>query len=97
MKNSTKMLAAAVMTMGATSVIGMAATAEEGAEKEKCYGIVKAGKNDCGAADGSHSCAGSATADSGANEWIFLPKGTCDRIVGGSTTAPGAESDESAS
>ncbi len=54
------------------------------AEKEKCYGIVKAGKNDCAAADGSHSCAGYAKKDSDGKEWVLLPKGTCERIVGGS-------------
>ncbi|MDX1949913.1 MAG: DUF2282 domain-containing protein [Rickettsiales bacterium] len=56
------------------------------AEKEKCYGIVKASKNDCAAADGSHSCAGYAKKDSDGKEWVLLPKGTCERIVGGSTT-----------
>lgn len=53
-----------------------------GAEKEKCYGIAKAGRNDCAASDGSHSCAGYAKKDSDGREWVLLPKGTCDRIVG---------------
>lgn len=56
------------------------------AEKEKCYGIVKAGKNDCAASDGSHSCAGYAKKDSDGREWVLLPKGTCDRIVNASTS-----------
>lgn len=55
---------------------------------EKCYGVVKAGKNDCGAK--GHSCAGQASKDGAAGEWVYLPKGTCDKIVGGSTTKPGA-------
>ena len=55
-------------------------------DTEKCYGIVKAGKNDCGT--GTTSCAGSATADNDKSAWIMLPKGTCDKIVGGSTEAP---------
>lgn len=54
------------------------------AEKEKCYGITKAGKNDCAAADGSHSCAGYAKKDADGREWVLLPKGTCERIVGAS-------------
>ncbi len=54
------------------------------AEKEKCYGIAKAGKNDCAAADGSHSCAGYAKKDADGREWVLFPKGTCDRIVGAS-------------
>jgi uncharacterized membrane protein len=48
---------------------------------EKCYGISKASKNDC-AANG-HACQGQAKADSNANEWIYVPRGTCERIVGG--------------
>ncbi|HCR86522.1 MAG TPA: hypothetical protein DIV86_07595 [Alphaproteobacteria bacterium] len=55
-----------------------------GAEKEKCYGISKAGRNDCAAADGSHSCAGYAKKDKDGKEWVLLPKGTCERIVGAS-------------
>lgn len=54
---------------------------------EKCYGIVKAGKNDCATAKGSHSCAGSAKVNGGTDEWILLPKGACERIVGGNLTA----------
>jgi uncharacterized membrane protein len=51
---------------------------------EKCYGIVKAGKNDCADSKQMHSCAGAATKDGDKTEWVFLPKGTCERIVGGS-------------
>ena len=53
--------------------------------KEKCYGIVKAGKNDCGDAHGKHSCMGQASKDADGGDWIALPKGACDRITGGST------------
>ena len=48
---------------------------------EKCAGIVKAGMNDCGAND--HDCAGLSQEDSESNEWIYLPEGTCEKIVGG--------------
>jgi uncharacterized membrane protein len=53
---------------------------------EKCYGISKAGRNDCGTA--THSCGGEAKTNNDKNEWIFLPAGACDKIVGGSK-APG--------
>ena len=53
-------------------------------EHEKCYGVAKAGKNDC--AGKGHSCAGQATKEGEKSEWIYLPKGACDKIVGGSTT-----------
>ncbi len=52
--------------------------------KEKCYGVVKAGKNGCGSADGAHSCAAQATVDGSGQEWIALPKGVCEKLVGGS-------------
>lgn len=55
-------------------------------DMEKCYGVAKAGQNDCAAKDGSHSCAGQASADSASGEWLYVPKGTCDKIVGGSLT-----------
>jgi uncharacterized membrane protein len=53
--------------------------------KEKCYGIANAGKNDCGSANGSHSCAGQAKKDKDANDWNFVKTGDCVKI-GGSLT-----------
>jgi len=50
---------------------------------EKCLGIAKAGQNDCGAKDGSHGCAGQATKDADPKEWVYVPEGTCEKIVGG--------------
>ncbi|MBX2809679.1 MAG: DUF2282 domain-containing protein [Cellvibrionaceae bacterium] len=49
---------------------------------EKCYGVSKAGKNDCAAGPGT-SCAGTSTVDAQGNAWMFVPKGTCDKLVGG--------------
>jgi len=49
---------------------------------EKCSGIAKAGKNDCGTS--KHSCAGQASKDADKEEWVYVPTGTCDKIVGGS-------------
>ena len=53
-------------------------------EKEKCYGVSKAGKNDC--ATKTSSCAGSATEDNQKDAFVVVPKGLCDRLTGGSTT-----------
>lgn len=50
---------------------------------EKCYGIAKAGKSDCGST--TLSCGGESTVDGDKHAWIYVPKGTCDKIVGGST------------
>ena len=52
---------------------------------EKCFGIAKAGKNDCQTA--KSSCAGTSKTDSQADAWISVPKGVCDKLVGGKTTA----------
>lgn len=49
---------------------------------EKCYGVVKAGKNDCQTANSS--CAGTSRRDGQADAWIYTPAGSCERIVGGS-------------
>jgi uncharacterized membrane protein len=50
--------------------------------KEKCYGIAKAGQNDCANLSGSHSCAGQAKADKAPDEWKYVAKGTCKGMGG---------------
>ena len=50
---------------------------------EKCFGVSKAGKNDCAAGPGT-SCAGTSTVDAQGNAWMFVPRGTCEKLVGGS-------------
>lgn len=52
---------------------------------EKCFGIAKAGKNDCQTA--THSCAGSVAQDRQADAFLVVPKGLCDKIAGGNTSA----------
>jgi uncharacterized membrane protein len=49
-------------------------------EKVKCYGIAKAGKNDCATA--SHSCAGAARTDNDPAEWKYAPKAECEKQGG---------------
>ena len=82
-------------TTAITTILGLslglpaaAASHDQGASKEKCYGAVKKGQNDCGTAN--HGCSSQAATDGDPNEWIFLPKGTCEKIVGGSLE-PGHE------
>lgn len=53
-------------------------------DMEKCYGVVKAGKNDCKTAN--NACQGQAAKDHEPTAFIALPKGTCDKIAGGSLT-----------
>lgn len=51
-------------------------------EAEKCYGIAKAGRNDCQTTNSS--CAGTSKRDSQGDAWVYTPKGSCERIVNGS-------------
>jgi uncharacterized membrane protein len=59
------------------------AAAQDGVAKgaqEKCYGVAKAGQNDCGTA--THGCAGQAKVDNDAKEWKYVAKGTCEKLGG---------------
>jgi len=76
-------LSAGTVLMG----VAQAAVPDQPKEWEKCAGVVKAGKNDCGALDGKHACAGQAKQDNSEQEWLYVPKGTCDRLVGGTVAA----------
>ena len=55
---------------------------QAGGGKEKCYGIAKAGQNDCGNLAGTHSCAGLSTVDNDPGEWKLVAKGTCKELGG---------------
>jgi uncharacterized membrane protein len=81
MMNKTSSAIAAItsiLALGAAS----AALAAEPSSMEKCYGVAKAGKNDCAGA--AHACAGQSKIDASGKEFISLPKGTCERLSGGS-------------
>jgi uncharacterized membrane protein len=85
--NTKKAILAAAIG-GLVACTGPAAFAADDAKNgatEKCYGVAKAGKNDCGTP--AHSCQGLSKKDGDGKEWVKLPKGTCERIVGGSLTA----------
>jgi uncharacterized membrane protein len=88
MQTSVKAAIAASTLLGAIAVasIVQAGPAAKPAGSEKCYGIAKAGKNDCAA--GAHSCAGTATLSSDKASFVYLPKGACSKIAGASI-APG--------
>jgi uncharacterized membrane protein len=59
---------------------------------EKCASIVKAGKNDCGTS--KHDCSGNAKVDNDPEEWIYVPVGTCDKIVGAKLVAEKPKADK---
>ncbi len=73
---------AGVLALGMAASAGQALAAK--GDNEKCAGIVKAGKNDCGTSKGS--CAGTAKMDRDAEAWVYVPKGTCEKIAGGTVT-----------
>jgi uncharacterized membrane protein len=56
---------------------------------EKCFGIAKAGKNDCGSEKTAHSCAGQSKMDNDPNDFKFVKKGTCAQL--GGTMQPGGD------
>jgi uncharacterized membrane protein len=74
-----------LLTLGAATFATTPTFAADKADMEKCYGVAKAGKNDCAGA--AHSCAGQSKLDAQGKDWISLPKGTCERLTGGSLTA----------
>lgn len=50
---------------------------------EKCFGIAKAGMNDCAGKGAPHACAGQATKDNDKVDFVYVPMGTCKKIAGG--------------
>jgi uncharacterized membrane protein len=83
-KTSQLLIAAAVAAALATPIASQAGPAPKPKfEAEKCYGIVKAGKNDCQTANSS--CAGTSKRDNQNDAWIYVPAGSCAKVVGGAT------------
>jgi uncharacterized membrane protein len=84
MKTNDKIVRATVAGLISMAALGAAshafAAADEHANQEKCAGVVLAGKNDC--ATSMNACHGHATTDKSTEAWIYLPKGTCEKIVG---------------
>lgn len=84
MKNHATLLTTAItglLALGACSQSGDNPTTSAATPMEKCAGVAKAGKNDCQTS--TSACAGTSTQDGQADAWIYVPKGTCDRVVGG--------------
>jgi len=84
--NASKPLVASSLASLIAVTLAMAANTAQAAkdDTEKCAGIVKAGKNDCGTS--KSACAGTTKADRDSEAWILVPKGTCARIAGGMVT-----------
>ena len=83
MKTSQLLIASAVAAALALPLASEAGPAPKPKfESEKCFGIAKAGKNDCQTANSS--CAGTSRRDAQKDAWIYVPAGSCDKLVGGS-------------
>jgi uncharacterized membrane protein len=77
--NQRALIAAAAASLLSTMLLSTHAVAQE---KEKCYGIAKAGQNDCANLAGTHSCAGQTKVDNDKGEWKYVAKGTCESMKG---------------
>jgi uncharacterized membrane protein len=75
-------VSSALATVLALGLGGIANAHAADASKEKCYGISKAGANDCANLSGTHSCAGQSTADQSPMEWRYVAKGSCKSLKG---------------
>ena len=65
------------------AAVGVLTTAQaQDKAKEKCFGVAKAGANDCANLSGTHSCAGQSKNAMGADEWNYVAKGTCAKMGG---------------
>jgi len=85
--NKRQLLSTAI---GSLLVLGLGsgdAGAADMKNMEKCFGIAKAGKNDCSSNKSAHACAGQATKNNDPMDFVAVPKGTCDKIAGGTLKA----------
>jgi uncharacterized membrane protein len=76
--NQRLIVSSALASVLALGLVGQVAAQTK--EKEKCFGIAKAGQNDCGTA--KHACAGLSKADNDTNEWKYVANGTCEQLGG---------------
>ncbi len=85
--NSQLLIRSALAGLIALGAAGGAANAADAAGKEKCYGVSKAGQNDCANATGTHACSGQSKKDNDPADWKLVAAGTCTKL-GGSMKAP---------
>jgi uncharacterized membrane protein len=78
--NQRLIASSALASVLALGLAGHAAAQDAG--KEKCYGVAKAGQNDCANLSGTHSCAGQSKMDKSPDEWKYVAKGTCKDMGG---------------
>ncbi len=74
-----RLIASSTLASALAFAIGQAQAADAPAQ-EKCFGVAKAGQNDCASA--THSCASQGKTDNAADDWKMVPKGTCTKLGG---------------
>ena len=86
--NNRQILSVAIGSLLALGLVGNASAAPKmDKNMEQCFGIAKAGMNDCSSNKSAHSCAGQATKNNDPMDFVAVPKGTCDKIAGGTLKA----------
>lgn len=78
-RHSVAITAFALSALAAGAALAQDKGASIKGEKERCYGVAQAGKNDCAAGPGT-TCAGTSKTDYQGNAWKYVPKGTCTTI-----------------
>ena len=78
--NQRLIVSSALASAMALGLVGQVAAQDKG--KEKCFGIAKAGQNDCANLSGSHSCAGQSKQEMSPTDWKYVAKGTCKDMKG---------------
>lgn len=78
------LIQAALASLFATGIIAQSTTAMAADEsaREKCFGVAKAGQNDCGSNATKHSCAGQSKVDNDPMDFKYVAKGTCTEMGG---------------
>ena len=88
--NSQTMIKSALLGLVALGAVAGSAGAADPASKEKCYGISKAGQNDCANNAGTHACSGQSKVDNDPQDWKYVAAGSCTKL--GGKSAPPAKS-----
>lgn len=94
MNNARTLIQSAVTGLLAAGIlVGSVSAVAADASKEKCFGVAKAGQNDCGSNASKHSCAGQSKMDNDPNDFKLVPKGSCEKM-GGKLSAAGTMMDK---
>ena len=84
MKDQSNLIHAAVAGLFALGIAAAStsALADDEQDKDKCFGVAKAGQNDCSGKNSKHSCAGESKVDNDPNDFKYVAKGTCEKMGG---------------